>query len=515
MAVWRDGVLFPEGCEAFVGEGDAAFGDACEAGIEVLLGASSVSEAQQFYEERVAPREVERVRRAAVARADGRLELLFVTVGRQADAPALATVATPAGFVVLLHTDSCAEQAAEVCTRLGLSATEARLVSVGDGKDPVVVYRSIDRVWRERGEPPTVGVDLTGGFKTMSAAAASAAFAIPGAKPFYIDADQPRICGRSYWVRERRITMDNPFVVFGELRRREARSLLEAGHFVAAQRKFEELCFDRGEWSRGDECRALLAGAYAAIEALSFGVAVEKLETLEVRLRDWRRDPSVAPLGVMASSVASNLAGASALRQIIESTGKQDPSRDLDTLGSDAYREFLAFLIASAQRHRQQGALDVAALLAYRALEAICQRRLAVRGGVDPSNFDWDGFAQAAGRTVQELVDQHNAANRRSEHRLDVERLPRMVARTLAYALIRLAFPDDIGRDMETAAFGGLGESRNRSVLAHGFQKLEQRAANKLIDKADELLGRMLEIEGVGDDEQRALRARHAFAVAP
>lgn len=260
---------------------DAAFAAEAERRITRLKAAENADEAQRIYSQEVLPCEAERLRREAKRRKDAGeqpLDLLFVTVGAQPDSPALAIIASPAQFAVLLHTDRERSQAEQVVQRLGLSASCAKLRSIGDGTRILDLYQVCFGEWQDRGRPQRVAFDLTGGLKTMSAAAAAAGFAIPGSTVYYIDADQPRIHGKILWVNERRISLDNPFVVFGEIRRESARALLGSRSYGSAAAMYEQL---HGQTRLpADDIRARLAKGYAAFDALKFEEAADLLDGL-------------------------------------------------------------------------------------------------------------------------------------------------------------------------------------------------------------------------------------------
>jgi hypothetical protein len=265
-AMRKDGVLCPQMCEPFLSLDDAAFKHAADEAIERLGASASHEDAKRIYNDKVLPLERERVRREAVGRVP--LDLLFVTVGAQEDSPILAAIASPAHFVVFLHTDEEKPHADATIHALQLDGTEGALKSIGDGKDPAVLYRAVFDEWKQRGRPNTVGVDITGGLKVMSAAASAAAFSLPGGHTYYIDADRLRPHGRESWVRERRIELPNPFQVFGEIRRATGRELLRKRQYAAAAAVYGEL-FDQEDRSRAELAQGSAAGALRRLQRRS------------------------------------------------------------------------------------------------------------------------------------------------------------------------------------------------------------------------------------------------------
>jgi CRISPR-associated protein (TIGR02710 family) len=478
-----------------------------------LHGAPTADEARAIYKAEVFPLEEERVRREADRRGrdgDPRLDLLFLTVGAQSDSPFLASVATPAEFLVLLHTDRSRTAATEVVDRLGISAAKGQLHEVGDGKNPNLLYATVFDTWNERRRPARVGVDLTGGLKTMSAGAAAAGFALPGGRVFYIEADQPRIHGVPFWINEHRIELGNPFRTFGEIRRDSARALLAAGRFGPAAAAFEDLYRHAGFES--DRMPAQLAAGYDAIERLEFSRATSCLAEVVAGL-DRRRDQGgsdVSSLAEHARHIRGNLEGAQALA-VFQARCQGGTETPLEALHAAEYLDFIAVLLASARRREAEGLHDIAALLGYRALEAIVQRRFALRSGMMSGTVDWALLPARCGRSTDEIVSDYNRATKQVEHRLDATAPRTEFPSAATYTLLAAAFPDDVARQSEIQKFAGLGRTRNKSLLAHGFRNLEPSGIKALLDYGEILFERLMDVERVADGTRRALRARHEF----
>jgi CRISPR-associated protein (TIGR02710 family) len=507
-------VIVPASSSPLLAMSDDGFLRAATDAIARLRNAEDAQEAQRIYAQEVLPCEYERLRRDAHRRIacgeDQPLDLLFVTVGAQGDSPALAIVASPARFVVLLHTEDCKSFAHEAVGKLGLDASEARLTSIGDGKDALVIHRKVFAIWSEHGCTEKVAVDLTGGLKSMSAAVAAAGFAMPRARVFYVDTDQPRLHGRTFWVDDRRIELHNPFTVFGEVRRHTARQLLADGHYQAAAVAYEDLAKAVAD-AKPDELRGRLARGYDALDHLGFEEAHRRLSDLADdldRLAPILKDDAVVRA---RAAIRANARGAERLvRAVPQKQGEVDPARDVDVLRSDECLDLASLLLAAAGRRRKGGDLDVAALLAYRVLELVPQRRLAIRGGVDPSQIDWEVLAKSAGCTLTELVKRFNDLGR-GRYRLEPTALVKDVARTASFVLLRAAFPDDVGQGVDLRRFEGIGRSRNRSVLAHGTQKLDESTTDGILVQARELFAQMLDVEKVSDEKRRALEQTHRF----
>lgn len=500
-AMRKDGVLCPQACEPFLSLDDAAFKRVAGDAIERLGASISGDEAARIYRDEVLPLEMERIRREAVGRDP--LDLLFVTVGAQTNSPILAAIASPAHFVVLLHTDKEKNPAVDTIHTLRLCPVEGKLTSIGDGKGPGELYRVVFDEWKQRGRPKNVGLDITGGLKIMSAAASAAAFSLPDGHTYYIDADRPSHHGREWWVRERRIELANPFQVFGEIRRATGRELLQKRQYAAAAAVYGELIDEE------DRSRTALAKGYDALDRLDFATAAVLLEELCKRLDIFSHDPRGKLDGVVTlrAAIRANVEGAQRLDHLLTISGKDDPGRNLNALRSSECLDFGEMLLARAEC--EHTAPDVAALLAYRCLELIPQRRLALRGNTDPSSVDWDQLAKQCERSVEDLIAQYNNAD--NLQKLDPKNLPSEISSVVAFRLLAVAFPDDVAKVKDLSTVAGVGTSRNRSLLAHGLEKLSDKAGNNIRTKARQLFNALLEIEHVSHDDRAALKQRHTF----
>lgn len=501
MAAKRvNGVLCPPVCERFLALDNVAFERAAAEAIARLETSNSRDDAQRLYDHDVLPLEMERIRREAVRRAV-ELDLLFVTVGAQASSPTLAAIASPARFVVLVHTVEEKASAHETIQVLGLDGTEATLLCINDGKDSAQLYRAVFDEWIKHGRPEQVGVDITGGLKVMSAAAAAAAFAVPHGKTYYIDAERLQM-HKEWWVRERRIELANPFQVFGEIRRATGRELLKTRRYAAANAVYDQL------HEEGDGSRKELAAAYDALERLDLETAAKGLEQLCERLEVFAHEPRKQDDAVVQqrTAIRANAEGARKLVQLIGLAENDDPVRNLAALRSSECLEFGEMLLARAEHATP----DVAALLSYRCLELVPQRRLALRGNVDPSAVDWHGLARAANLAIADLIDKYNTANKDAQ-RLALDALPVEISSAQSYRLLHVAFPGDVTTAMSVQAFAHVGNVRNHSLLAHGLQQLGRKPVDDIRTKARKLFDALLDAEKVSPDGRAALRQRHAF----
>jgi CRISPR-associated protein (TIGR02710 family) len=454
------------------------------------------ADVRQCYRDKIVPVERESLWRN---RAGQPFELLFITVGAQSDTPIHVGLGVPAHKTLLLHTDVESTNGGtrvvdEVCEALGL-VPGRDTVSIGDGKDASTIYRKMRGAWHKAGAPARLAVDLTGGFKVMSAAAGAVSFVLPGCTLTYLDTTQRKIEGQPVWLDSRMLSLDNPYEVFGTFERRRAQTLWDAGRFEAAAPVWAAAA-ERSA-ARTDELRSQLASAYASIERIDLREAAEALEKLVVSIRRLRRTHDAVDKDTLATPAAHQAltALATGARAVASVAGKQCPTSDSERIASSGYLDFIAMLLQMAVRRQHLGQYDLAALYAYRAIEAIPQRRLVARG-FEVARMDWT-----------RLWDKAERPGVRAHLEKKYGELRPKVDRGMGFEILASAF-DDIVAPGELSKLHGIGESRNRSVLAHGLARVDSVGSSRLIETARDLLDRLLAREGT---TPATLEERHRF----
>ncbi|MBI2426159.1 MAG: TIGR02710 family CRISPR-associated protein [Candidatus Hydrogenedentes bacterium] len=144
-------------------------------------------------------------------------------------------------------------------------------------------------------------------------------------------------------------------------------------------------------------------------------------------------------------------------------------------------------LAANAHRRIKTGRYDDAVARLYRALEAIAQVLLKKRG-IDTSHIDW-------GRISAEQQRAYNACAREENEKMPVRvglKQAFCLARSLHIPEAELFFNQQGGFCFEKHLGG-----RNNSILAHGWDSLDERQASKFAEKIEASLSQ-LDIRVVG-----------------
>ncbi len=434
-----------------------------------LEASASADEASRLYAEQLLPLEREALWREGQRREE--VDLFFITVGAQADTPIQAGLAWPARRVVFVCTDTSRQNGAKAAEALGLDHDRAEVLSIGDGFDAELIYREILHTWTRHRQPTRVAIDPTGGYKSMSVAAGAVAFALPGTRTTYVETRQHLLHGRTFWLDTRAVELANPYATFGELERPALRELLRNGDWETASAAWERLAQRTGE--PGDRWRALLARALKERAAMHFEEAAETLRSLVVEMeRDERRDTGlrVDPMFATRMRLRELADGLARLPPICPRKG--DSVRNLDSVTHSDWPQLLAFLLSLAEEHRRARRFDLAALLAYRALEGISARRLG-QVGIDVEQESLD---------CSESWAQLKKKNDRICEGVDQDKLR------------------------------GLTSTRNRSIFAHGPRRQEEKDVNKLLDLCNDRFRRLCELEDRSADD--LLRAHDAAGLA-
>jgi len=316
------------------------------------------------------------------------------------------------------------------------------------------------REWRDRGEEFQVVVDFTGGTKCMSAALALQASRLPCLFS-YVGGTERNKSGVGVVVSgaEKVVHSVNPWDALGYQAIEDFIVLFDQCAFAAAARLAEEAKKRVGREDRKRELNVLeqLAEALEAWDRFDHGAAVAALRAVEKGGNDLR-----AVLGPGKGS------------QILDEVLRL--ARHLKELCASPRptHHHIVDLLGNARRRWEEGRLDDAVSRLYRAIEASAQVRLSERHGIDATK------------------------------RVPLERIRESLRGTLEMradeGYVRLGLQDDY---TVLAVLGDpLGEkfrqvglnrpesvltARNRSILAHGFERVSVSVVEQLWQHALDL----------------------------
>jgi tetratricopeptide (TPR) repeat protein len=364
-----------------------------------------------------------------------------------------------------------------------------------DPTDPLSIYRLIkarlDQVAETARRRPTAVIDITGGKKVMSAAAALAAWQLDLPLSYLDGKFSPRL--RQHIPGEDRLLMlPNPAALFGDQEMDRARALFDSGSFDAARDRYAQLAESVPEPAKA-RFMAALSGLYQAWCDLDLDLIPRKSAEVRTALSRADHHTSTAFRAVLEEQLA-----------FLERLTSSENTADL----------VLCFAILG-RFYLDRGRKDFAAMIFHRAIEGALAHRLVTRvPQFDPARPDYGlfpGGESEAYRRYQETRVRNGLAPEKS--------LPSNVGNLPAVLLLdvledpmlgpaRLTAPEDV-REL-----GAVADIRDDSVLARGSRSISRGGLDRLVKVADAVLEAYWQQHGDGRALSRCYQ-RLAFIKAP
>ncbi|MFG1951912.1 TIGR02710 family CRISPR-associated CARF protein [Micromonospora sp. NPDC048830] len=343
-----------------------------------------------------------------------------------------------------------------------------------DASDPLDMYQHIARELADWDGRHAV-IDITGGRKVMSAAAALAAWQLNLGLTYVENRFDP-VTRQLRHGEVRLIALDNPTTLFGEQELARAVEIFRAGAFEAARRRYDEIAERIAVPGRARLMRALaeLYRTWCDLDLVALPAAVT---AMEASLRQGRRE--------LTDATAARID-----RQLTFARRLADGDRTA----------FVVCFYVLGLHYQQLGRHDFAALLFYRTVEACLTTRLRHRyPGFDPDDCDWSLLGDP------DAVRAGYAATCRSLAPPSPAGLPNKL--TLFAAAVLLASLSDPMVDqaglVDPQRLHQLRQrtwARNKSVLAHGTESIAEVHTESLREEASGLLGAYWTLHGDGSD---------------
>lgn len=346
-----------------------------------------------------------------------------------------------------------------------------------DPIDPMEIYRivklELDRLDSMTGGRPYAIIDITGGRKVMSAAAAMVAWQLK-LDLSYMEGDYDPDTRQTTPGSDRMIVLSDPNTLFGEQELARALELFRAGAFEAARRRYDEICDSIQVPGRARFMRAL-SEMYRAWCDLDLRALPEAAQAVRGVLGQARRDLTAAQLAVLMEQLDF-------VQRLID---------------GDRNAKLVCFYVLGLH-YQELDRHDFAAMLFYRTIEGCLTARLTQRyPGLNPDRFDWALLDDPSG------ARQRYAVLTRALGRRGAPTPNRLAMMTTAVLLA--AESDDLVTRCGLAQVQGLTQlqelarNRNKSVLAHGFEAVSGAQASALHGQAADLLHAYWELHGNGD----------------
>jgi CRISPR-associated protein (TIGR02710 family) len=360
-----------------------------------------------------------------------------------------------------------------------------------DPTDPQGVYREVKaelaRWAASDGRRPSAIIDITGGKKVMSAAAALAAWQL-NLGLCYLDGEYDQEFRRVVPGDERPLLLDNPTALFGEQEMAAALETFRGGGFSSAHTQYQELCEQIAEPGRARFMRAL-SGLYRAWCDLDLASLPECIKAVEVARKAAHRELTQQTSRRVAEQLTF-------LRSL--TTDPPDPAA------------LLVCFHVLGKHYADIGRHDFAALLFYRTIEGCLSRRLELSFGdfscKSPDYRLLGDIDKVAAAYQQAVVDTGG-----QDHRELPSRVSLIHAAVLLYSLDdEFMLKAKLNTPGAIANLRDLAEIRNSSVLAHGYRTVTPDQSERLRVRAEHLLSVFWQLHGTRTNV-RALCERLKF----
>lgn len=289
--------------------------------------------------------------------------------------------------VLFLYTKISEKYLDKVVEYCGLNAARYEKSLVQE-TEPLDIYREIKRAYLKWEKPEKIFIDITGGTKAMSAAAAMAG-AMIGVQLLYVGCTNYLVDFRKPDPgTEKLFYIDNPLEVFGDLEIEKALTLFGEYNYAGAGERLAVLKESIPDPNIRQELNFtyLLAKGYEAWDALDFPGAYENIQCLN---REIRRDRRIHQRFLLMDFAEHLLMQERVLSCLVKIPDLIRQKKQMDVLSNKEYIIPLMFtMYMNASVREIQEKYDMATLLLYRLLEMVEQRRLS-RYGLYVSRMDY------------------------------------------------------------------------------------------------------------------------------
>lgn len=345
--------------------------------------------------------------------------------------------------------------------------------------DPRGIYKAIkeelSRHWHLDAQPYAV-IDITGGRKVMSAAAALAAWQLK-LDLCYVESDYDPERRQPLPGSDRLLLLDNPTALFGEQEMDAARQLFATGAFAVARQRYDELSNSIAEPGRARFMRAL-ADLYEAWCDLNLASLSDRIEVVETVMGNDRHELTPETVGRIERQLGF-------LRRLAE--------RDRNSL--------LVCFYVLGQHYREIGRHDFAALLFYRTIEGCLGGRLErLATGFSCDRPDYTLLTDDVDRLRERYRDILTGLKKDPAPQLPGE-IGFMSAAVLLTALEdRMMAGAQLVGEKALSNLDNVTRTRNKSVLAHGYEPVDADDSSMLEGKATKVLRAYWALQGAGQD---------------
>lgn len=418
---------------------------------------------------------------------------LILSVGTSPEPLILSISALKPQRVLFLCTEQTEECLDRIVDETGLKPRQwdKRLI---DSTNPLNIYQQIQKIYEHWGQRRDIVIDITGGTKSMSGGAAMAC-ALIGGQLAYVKSKYLRDRRRPDPGSEQLVFLPNPYEVFGAAAEQMARDRFGRCDYAGAAMILGELA-QKVPMPKRFEALQSVACAYQAWNDLNIKEACRYLDEAISRLAvlcQQGTDSQLARLELFHEVLPRQ-------RELLQHLAGLLPVKPKDSALSllqdlPAVKTLIYTLAGNAARKEERDEYDTAALLLYRLVEIMEQRRLATYG-VDSAHAD---YACLGDKDPQALLGKINSLKEALDQDERLSALPEKIDLATGYMLL-----EALGDDFNLAAVGikwkgflNQTQARNFSMLAHGFIFISRKQYGDFKKMVEKLLARFCALEGI------------------
>jgi len=451
-------------------------------------------EAEKYYKENIMPLLATMFRESKSEAQD--CEHLILTLGTSYEPVVFSILGLEPQNVLILYTPETRDKLDDVICFTKLKPSQYETEEV-DSTNILILYEKIKNYYEKHGKPQNIYVDFTGGTKAMSVGCGMAA-ALIGAKVVYIASKYLNEFRKPEPGTERICFIDNPYEVFGDIKRKEAIALFNKMDYKTAYHIFSELD-DTVPGTKEYEALKYLSLAYDQWDSLNISEALESL----AKCKSLAEKEYVINKDYLLAKHLMTIEKQVEYLKVLNDIDLKNKNGNKDLLFSNI--EYLIFtLYQNALRRERQGKYEMASLLLYRILEMMSQSRLWEKG-IDTKIVTEEHYS-ALGMNPEVLLQKVNYIKKKIGEEL-LEVLPSEISLLLGYIILSIIGDRLIEADNEKRLIGKIKEikgkiiSRNNGIFAHGFQFQEKEDYEKFKSTVMEYLMRYCQIQSINMDE--------------
>ncbi|MCD8148454.1 MAG: TIGR02710 family CRISPR-associated CARF protein [Clostridiales bacterium] len=468
-------------------------------------------QAEQFYKEELMPLiEKEFIRRNR-EKALEKTEYMILSVGTSFEPLVLDIRLMQPRRIFFLYTKKSEEIIRKVVDYCGLDAMSYGKQEINE-TNSLDIYRAIKDIYIKWERPSKIYLDITGGTKVMSAAAAMTGTVL-NVQLVYVGSEHYLAALRKPEPGLETLNLiSNPIEVFGDLEKEKAYALFDRFNYAGARERLEKLreAVPDPQIRQEISFACDLAEAYEHWDALEFPESYGSMRKLTGELR---RDMQLNSHFILADFIDDLEEQEAILKNLSRITELIQKKNHTEILRNPQYIVPLMFtMYVNAEIRCRQEKYDMATLLLYRLMEMIEQRRLILYNlyvsRMDYQHIHYDLARQPELKETNEEARLNYFRTRVSDTKTELFKkngsrpLPEQVSLLEGFIMLH-ALQDAILPTEERAAQAMLKRIRamvylrNNSIFAHGLGAIPKVDFEKFRKFVHELFLEFCKVEGI------------------